>query len=101
MAVFRWNLPSTSVICPSLPLLMSSTAFCAQPMLMYWLPTCSTFPLFSTAEMKASPSSQGWVMGFSTYVLAGGERLLRHLQVPVVGVAITTASMSARERISW
>ena len=45
---------------------MSSAAFWAQPMLMYWLPTCSTLPLFSTAAMKASPSSQRWVIGFST-----------------------------------
>ena len=45
---------------------MKSAAFCAAPMLMYWLPTCRTFPLFSTAAMKASPSSQRWVIGFST-----------------------------------
>ena len=29
--------------------LETAAAVCAAPMLMYWLPTCTTFPLFSAA----------------------------------------------------
>ena len=44
---------------------MSGVDFCAQPMLVYWLPTCTTLPLFSAAAMKASSSSHRCVIGFS------------------------------------
>ena len=44
---------------------MNSAAFFAHPMLMYWLPTWTTLPLFSAAAMNASPCSQECVIGFS------------------------------------
>jgi len=79
---------------------MNSAAFFAHPMLMYWLPTCRTLPLFSAAAMTPRLFPGVGHRLLDVDVLAGGEGVLRDLEVPVVGVAMATASISARERIS-